>query len=74
MQAYSRDGSVYLGAEGRDETVGLEWAFKSNWGGNAGQYYLVRWAGDGEDKKRQVGGEPPVVDDRDWAGYLKVVV
>jgi hypothetical protein len=55
--------------------VGLKWAFKSNWGGNAGQYFLVRWLGeDGKEEKRQAGGDPPVVDDRDWVGYLKVGV
>jgi hypothetical protein len=73
VQAYTRDGTVYIGAEGVNGAGGLKWAFKSNWGGNAGQYYLVRWMGDGEEK-RQAGGEPPVVDDRDWVGYLKVVV
>ncbi|KAK7182323.1 hypothetical protein DPSP01_002376 [Paraphaeosphaeria sporulosa] len=74
VQAYAQNGDVYLGAEGGQGVVGLKWKFKSNWGGNAGQYYLVRWAGGEGEMKRQVGGEPPVVDDRDWVGYLKVVV
>ncbi|KAF9729245.1 hypothetical protein PMIN06_000146 [Paraphaeosphaeria minitans] len=75
VQAYAQGGDVYLGAEGDRGAAGLKWTFKSNWGGNAGQYYLVRWAGAEEgEAKRQAGGEPPVVDDRDWDGYLKVVV
>lgn len=73
VKAYTRDEAVYLGAEGNNGVAGLKWMFKSNWGGNAGQYYLVRWEGH-QDEKRQAGGEPPIVDDRDWVGYLKVVV
>lgn len=53
------------------------WSFKYNWGGNAGEYYLLRWVknptGAGQLKERQEGGEFPVLDDRDWVGYLKVV-
>lgn len=78
VRAYARGGDVYLGAEGEgtvDVDAGLRWGFKSNWGGNAGQYWLVRWVGGGGmgEEKRQVGMEPPVVDDRDWVGELRVV-
>ncbi|KAF2684233.1 hypothetical protein K458DRAFT_487689 [Lentithecium fluviatile CBS 122367] len=85
VQAYHHIGAdgiegkdVYFGARGR-----TGWAFKYNWGGNAGEYYLVRWIGEGKGltrrgegtkeglEKRQ--GEFPVLDDRDWVGLLRVV-
>lgn len=75
MQAYQHvvDGKivdgVFLGAG--DSTA---WTFKYNWGGNAGEYYILRWLKDspktGRMGKRQ--GEFPVLDDRDWVGFLKV--
>jgi hypothetical protein len=65
---------VFLGAAGRTEIM-----FRYNWGGNAGEYYLVRLNGGvgglGKRRslrqKRQAGF--PVLDDRDWTGFLKIV-
>jgi hypothetical protein len=53
------------------------WTFKHNWGGNAGEYYILRWVQDPGmvgrvgNLKRQDGF--PVIDDRDWVGYLRVM-
>lgn len=61
---------MYLGAQGR-----TGWNFKFNWGGNAGEYYLVRLR-PAEVEKRGVQkrqGGFPVIDDRDWVGFLKVL-
>jgi hypothetical protein len=74
VQAYRHEGAstsaMFLGA--RNSTT---WWFKYNWGGNAGEYYIVRWLEDagkaGALAKRQGGF--PVLDDRDWVGYLRVV-
>lgn len=68
-----------MGAKG-----GTVWGFKFNWGGNAGEYYLVRLREEGWDVKRTWGGRRrgverrqdggfPVIDDRDFVGFLKVV-
>jgi len=62
---------IFLGA-GNSTT----WTFKYNWGGNAGEYYIVRWL-ENPVMLNRVGnvrrqGEFPVLDDRDWVGYLKV--
>ncbi|KAF2009281.1 hypothetical protein BU24DRAFT_468256 [Aaosphaeria arxii CBS 175.79] len=63
---------VYLGAEGN-----TRWRFKFNWGGNAGEYYLVRLDEEAEGTldRRQDGGPGvfPPIDDRDFVGFLKVV-
>ncbi|KAF2275409.1 uncharacterized protein EI97DRAFT_73904 [Westerdykella ornata] len=69
---------VFLGAAGKTEV-----ALKYNWGGNAGEYYLVRLNGGveglvggeiekGEGKEKRQDGFP-VLDDRDWTGFLKIV-
>lgn len=75
---YDEDGKkvegVFLGAAGKTEV-----ALKYNWGGNAGEYYLVRLNGGVEGlvggtkakDKRQDGF--PVLDDRDWTGFLRIV-
>lgn len=47
------------------------WKYKYNWGGNAGEYYILRWLDKaGMMKKRQ---DMPVPDDRDWIGFLKIM-
>jgi hypothetical protein len=67
---------VFLGAEGSTEIT-----FRHNWGGNAGEYYLVRlkagfgdW-GSGSGKERVVRRQDgfPNIDDRNWEGYLRIV-
>ncbi|KAF2652956.1 hypothetical protein K491DRAFT_695112 [Lophiostoma macrostomum CBS 122681] len=65
---------TYLGVKGS-----TTWFFKYNFGGNAGEYYLVRWGGGydglvegGRKMKRQDDGGFPQLDDRDWTGWLRV--
>ncbi|KAF2870762.1 hypothetical protein BDV95DRAFT_607895 [Massariosphaeria phaeospora] len=67
-----KQAGVFLGA-GNSTT----WNFKYNWGGVVGEYYLLRLAdatmtktARGTLRKRQ---DFPVLDDRDWVGFLKVV-
>lgn len=67
VQNGTRVGGVYIGWEGR-----VRWVYKHNWGGNAGEYFLVRLAGEEGMGKRQDGGGGPSVDDRDWVGWLRV--
>lgn len=63
---------VFLGAGDRTRA----W-FRYNWGGNAGEYYLVRLEGGvgglGMDKRIEKRQGFPALDDRDWRGYLRVV-
>ncbi|KAF2737393.1 hypothetical protein EJ04DRAFT_521143 [Polyplosphaeria fusca] len=68
---------VYLGA--RNTTT---WTFRYNWGGNAGEYFLLRLMGVmGKEatrtvERRQEFTPPPISfppDDRDWVGFLRVV-
>jgi hypothetical protein len=77
LYSHSIDGvkqeGVFLGANGH-----TTWFLKHNWGGNAGEYYLVRLAGGIEAlqstsdmKKRQDGF--PQIDDRDSSGYLRIL-
>ena len=70
----TRVPGVFLGREGS-----TRWFYKYNWGGNAGEYYLLRWLkqggrvnGTGVGKGREKR-QFPVLDDRDWTGYLRVV-
>lgn len=77
LYSHSIDGvkqpGVFLGANGQ-----TTWNLKHNWGGNAGEYFLVRLAGGveglhggSEMRKRQEGF--PIIDDRDATGYLKIL-
>jgi hypothetical protein len=65
----TRVPGVFLGT--RNST---SWKYKFNWGGNAGEYFILRWLQAGEGKvgmqKRQ---DFPVIDDRDYVGFLKVL-
>jgi len=62
----TRVPGVFLGAKSS-----TRWKYKHNWGGNAGEYFLLRWLEEQAGlNKRQDG---PIVDDRDWVGYLKVI-
>jgi hypothetical protein len=71
--------SMYMGGEASYwPYASSTFKFKYNWGGNAGEYYIVRWLENGErieerkkGKKRQEGF--PILDDRDFEGFLKVV-
>lgn len=64
----TRQPGVFLGVG--DSTT---WFFKYNWGGNAGEYYLLRLLGrDGSSSKRK-RQQFPTPDDRDYTGFLKVV-
>lgn len=76
MQPYARvvNGTkvpgVFLGAK-----ESTRWFFKNNWGGNAGDYFLLRWQEEAEAGKMEGNGKRqsgPIVDDRDWYGYLKI--
>ena len=58
---------VFLGAGSS-----TQWFFKHNWGGNAGEYFLLRWLEDGGKEVKEKRQEGPVIDDRDWVGYLKI--
>lgn len=71
--SWDGDGDVNGGVGRIEEGSSTEWAFKHNWGGNAGEYFLVRWRGEVvEEKGKGKRQDPPVVDDRDWVGYLRV--
>ncbi|KAF1994195.1 hypothetical protein P154DRAFT_582025 [Amniculicola lignicola CBS 123094] len=56
---------IFLGA--RNSST---WNFKFNWGGNAGEYYLLRLSSPAATKARRQ--DFPVLDDRDWTGFLKI--
>ncbi|KAF1949011.1 hypothetical protein CC80DRAFT_281604 [Byssothecium circinans] len=64
----TRVPGIFLGTKGS-----TSWKYKFNWGGNAGEYYILRWLAKGS------GGEDlrtrqdfPVIDDRDYVGFLKL--
>ncbi|KAF2119782.1 hypothetical protein BDV96DRAFT_568203 [Lophiotrema nucula] len=74
VNGVQQDG-VFLGAKNT-----TTWTYKFNWGGNAGEYYLLRLLGvmpkgTVHVKRQDGGGRPPVTfppDGTDWTGFLKV--
>lgn len=61
---------IFLGAAGKTEIF-----LKYNWGGNAGEYYLVRLNGGlvGQEKAGMEKRQFPTLDDRDWNGYVRIL-